>query len=202
MNIVPHTIRTPHPFLQTCSFANIWTHYKILASLEKLLFESLHYPISIWRMFNGSDHFTRYINNIRWDFFSRRIEDDELSNMNGIGKLWHSNLHKFHSRLFILWAAILKPRGVLDVDKVYFCAKDNAKKHQTVRYELVHQKPETPILRRGESFNLRIRFSDDRTFDFEKDLLRLNFKFGEIQSNLWTTLRKYLAITCNLFSFW
>ena len=152
-------------------------------------------------MFNGSDHFTRYINNIRWDFFSRRIEDDELSNMNGIGKLWHSNLHKFHSRLFILWAAILKPRGVLDVDKVYFYAKDNAKKHQTVRYELVHQKPETPILRRGESFNLRIRFSDDRTFDFEKDLLRLNFKFGEIQSNLWTTLRKYLAITCNLFSF-
>lgn len=75
--------------------------------------------------------------------------------------------------------AVPKPRGALDVDKVYFDARANAKKHRTVRYGLVHRKPETPILRRGESFFLRVRFRDGRTFDHERDLLRFNLNFGE-----------------------
>ena len=74
---------------------------------------------------------------------------------------------------------ISKPsKGSLVVDKAYFYAKDNAVEHKTVRYELVHRTPETPILRRGNSFAMCIRFNNGRTFDVNKDTLRLHFNFG------------------------
>ena len=80
---------------------------------------------------------------------------------------------------FYTFTAVPKAKGVLDVDKVYFYAKENAKAHRTLRYELVHRQPETPILRRGQPFTLLIRFSDDRAYDSAKDVLRLNLNFGK-----------------------
>lgn len=75
--------------------------------------------------------------------------------------------------------AVKPSKSTLVVDKAYFYVKDNAKEHKTIRYELVHRLPETPVLRRGRSFTLCIRFNSGRTFDVEKDILRLNFNFGK-----------------------
>lgn len=75
--------------------------------------------------------------------------------------------------------AVVPSKKALAVDKVYFYAKNNAKEHHTIRYELVHRSPETPVFRRGAAFMFVVRFADGRTFDHEKDILRLYFNFGE-----------------------
>ncbi|XP_044576670.1 hemocyte protein-glutamine gamma-glutamyltransferase-like isoform X2 [Cotesia glomerata] len=64
----------------------------------------------------------------------------------------------------------------LVVDTVYMYEKDNAKIHNTINYELVHLDPPTPILRRGQTFNIAIRF--DREYNDETDIVRLLFNFG------------------------
>ncbi|XP_017761962.1 PREDICTED: hemocyte protein-glutamine gamma-glutamyltransferase-like, partial [Eufriesea mexicana] len=54
--------------------------------------------------------------------------------------------------------------------------KENAKAHHTINYELVHLDPPTAVLRRGQSFNVALRFN--REYIAETDIVRLLFNFG------------------------
>ncbi|CAL4096191.1 unnamed protein product [Meganyctiphanes norvegica] len=64
------------------------------------------------------------------------------------------------------------------VDRVHWYCKQNARNHQTLPYDLIHDKrgPQA-VLRRGQPFYLAIRFKD-RDFDLKKDRVVLNFEFG------------------------
>lgn len=60
--------------------------------------------------------------------------------------------------------------------------EDNANSHQTSKFELTQQEPETggippsPVLRRGLSFYMTVRF--DRPYNPEIDTIRIHFYFG------------------------
>jgi len=64
------------------------------------------------------------------------------------------------------------------VERVHFYVKDNAKQHNTIKFDQIHDevKPK-PVLRRGQTFYVAMRFKE-RSFDVEKDRVVLNFKFG------------------------
>ena len=64
----------------------------------------------------------------------------------------------------------------LIVEMVYLYEKENAKLHHTINYELVHLEPATPVLRRGQSFHVALRFN--REYVDETDIVRLLFNFG------------------------
>lgn len=64
----------------------------------------------------------------------------------------------------------------LVVDMVHLYEKENAKAHHTISYELVHLEPATPVLRRGQSFYVALRFN--REYVAETDIVRLLFSFG------------------------
>lgn len=64
----------------------------------------------------------------------------------------------------------------LVVEMVHLYEKDNAKLHHTINYELVHLEPATPVLRRGQSFHIALRFN--REYVDETDIVRLLFNFG------------------------
>ncbi|XP_057672514.1 hemocyte protein-glutamine gamma-glutamyltransferase-like [Diorhabda carinulata] len=65
----------------------------------------------------------------------------------------------------------------ITVTGVNFFCQENSKHHHTDEYELVKAEAPAPVLRRGESFLLGIDL--DRTFDVEKDVIRISFGFGE-----------------------
>lgn len=64
----------------------------------------------------------------------------------------------------------------LAVEAVFFYEKENAATHRTSNYELVHLDPPTPVLRRGQAFNVALRFN--REYVDETDIVRLLFSFG------------------------
>lgn len=64
----------------------------------------------------------------------------------------------------------------LIVEDVYMYEKENAVKHHTYQYEMIHTTPPTGIFRRGQSFNCRIKFN--RPYINETDIVRLLFSFG------------------------
>ncbi|XP_046739313.1 hemocyte protein-glutamine gamma-glutamyltransferase-like [Diprion similis] len=64
----------------------------------------------------------------------------------------------------------------LVVDSVFLYEKENAVTHHTGNYELVHLEPPTPVLRRGQPFNLAVRFN--RPYVDSTDIVRLLFSFG------------------------
>lgn len=64
----------------------------------------------------------------------------------------------------------------LVVEMVHLYEKENAKVHHTISYELVHLEPATPVLRRGQSFHVALRFN--REYVAETDIVRLLFSFG------------------------
>nr|XP_033341897.1 hemocyte protein-glutamine gamma-glutamyltransferase-like [Megalopta genalis]XP_033341898.1 hemocyte protein-glutamine gamma-glutamyltransferase-like [Megalopta genalis]XP_033341899.1 hemocyte protein-glutamine gamma-glutamyltransferase-like [Megalopta genalis]XP_033341900.1 hemocyte protein-glutamine gamma-glutamyltransferase-like [Megalopta genalis]XP_033341901.1 hemocyte protein-glutamine gamma-glutamyltransferase-like [Megalopta genalis] len=64
----------------------------------------------------------------------------------------------------------------LVVEEVYFYEKENATAHRTINYELVHLDPPTPVLRRGQTFNLALRFNRD--YVDATDVVRMLFSFG------------------------
>lgn len=64
----------------------------------------------------------------------------------------------------------------LIVDEVYMYEKENAKLHNTHNFELIHLEKPTSILRRGQTFNLAVRFNRD--YVDETDIVRLLFNFG------------------------
>nr|CAD7596482.1 unnamed protein product [Timema genevievae] len=77
---------------------------------------------------------------------------------------------------------------VLEVDGVRMYPLENAKRHHTERYEMIHAE-ENPsvILRRGQEFELLVKFRE-RGFDPSKDIVRLVFTFGKAHGNSWPTL--------------
>lgn len=64
----------------------------------------------------------------------------------------------------------------LVVEAVHLYEKENATSHRTINYELVHLDPPTPVLRRGQPFNVALRFN--REYVDETDIVRLLFSFG------------------------
>ena len=54
--------------------------------------------------------------------------------------------------------------------------KENAKNHHTEKFEIVHLDPSTPVLRRGQTFNIALRFN--REYIDDTDIVRLLFSFG------------------------
>ncbi|CAL4121087.1 unnamed protein product, partial [Meganyctiphanes norvegica] len=68
--------------------------------------------------------------------------------------------------------------AVNKVDRVHWYFKGNARTHNTIRYDLIHdQKEAKPILRRGQEFYVALRFRD-RDFDVKRDRICLHFRFG------------------------
>ncbi|XP_046746549.1 hemocyte protein-glutamine gamma-glutamyltransferase-like [Diprion similis] len=64
----------------------------------------------------------------------------------------------------------------LEVKNVDLCERENAKPHRTDLYELVTMDPPTPVLRRGQSFKLKLDL--DRPFVEGSDIVRIVFSFG------------------------
>ncbi|XP_012281740.1 hemocyte protein-glutamine gamma-glutamyltransferase [Orussus abietinus] len=64
----------------------------------------------------------------------------------------------------------------LVVEQVYMYEEKNASAHRTSNFEVVHEDSPTPVLRRGQAFNLALRF--DRDYVDESDIVRLLFSFG------------------------
>ncbi|XP_035218185.1 hemocyte protein-glutamine gamma-glutamyltransferase-like [Stegodyphus dumicola] len=64
----------------------------------------------------------------------------------------------------------------IEVDTVEFYCNDNAKSHHTDNYDLLEGKEPSPVLRRGDSFFMAIRFN--RPFNIQTDKIRLDFTFG------------------------
>lgn len=79
----------------------------------------------------------------------------------------------------------INPPISVELTEMYI--KDNAKAHQTDKFELVVDTPATPVLRRGQPFFLAIRF--DRPFNLQEDMVRFIFEFGRFKMS---TLHIYL----------
>lgn len=73
--------------------------------------------------------------------------------------------------------------GTLEVDTVHFYEVDNAKQHHTDKYEVVHNTPPTPVLRRGQPFFLALRFKN-RDYQEFNDVVKLVFSYGEYSNKL------------------
>lgn len=66
----------------------------------------------------------------------------------------------------------------INVERVEFYPKENAKEHKTTEYDLVSSSDvPTPIFRRGFNFFFAVKF--DRDFDPSTDALRVHFNFGK-----------------------
>lgn len=66
----------------------------------------------------------------------------------------------------------------LEIDLAYFYPKDNAVRHHTDKFELIHDEIPVPILRRGQKFTIAVRFKE-RNFDENLDLVRFVFSYGK-----------------------
>lgn len=64
----------------------------------------------------------------------------------------------------------------LVVEGVYMYEKENAEAHHTFNFEMIHEEPAIPVLRRGQPFNVALRFN--REYMDETDIVRLLFSFG------------------------
>lgn len=64
----------------------------------------------------------------------------------------------------------------LMVETIYMYEAENARNHHTDNFELVHFDPPSAVLRRGQTFNIALRFNRD--YIDETDIVRLLFSFG------------------------
>lgn len=64
----------------------------------------------------------------------------------------------------------------LRVEMIHLYETENATSHRTENFELVHMESPTPVLRRGQVFNMAIRFNRDYIDD--TDIVRIIFNFG------------------------
>ena len=65
----------------------------------------------------------------------------------------------------------------LKVESIHFYELENAEKHHTIDYEIVHMSPAVPVVRRGQSFNVALRF-DNNDYVKGKDSVRVIFSCG------------------------
>ncbi|KAG7205076.1 hypothetical protein KM043_005453 [Ampulex compressa] len=70
----------------------------------------------------------------------------------------------------------------LVVVAVHMYEKDNATAHRTINYEIVHLDTPNPVLRRGQAFNMALRFN--REYVDDTDIVRLLFSFGPNPNSL------------------
>ncbi|KAK4873340.1 hypothetical protein RN001_015369 [Aquatica leii] len=67
--------------------------------------------------------------------------------------------------------------NILETVSIDLYPLDNAGPHRTDKFEMVHEETPTPVLRRGQNFNIQVRFKQ-RSFQKDKDVIRLIFNFG------------------------
>ncbi|XP_075229333.1 hemocyte protein-glutamine gamma-glutamyltransferase-like isoform X2 [Lycorma delicatula] len=67
--------------------------------------------------------------------------------------------------------------SVLEVETLHMYPLENAQRHHTDLYELVHRNKPTPVLRRGQSFFIVFKFKD-RSYNDKVDVVRLIFNYG------------------------
>lgn len=69
-------------------------------------------------------------------------------------------------------------RKALEIESLYLYPVENAKKHKTDKFELIHDEENPiPILRRGIKFTAAIRFKN-RGYNVKEDQIRLVFEYG------------------------
>lgn len=67
----------------------------------------------------------------------------------------------------------------LEVESVYFYPIENSKSHKTNKFELIYDEENPiPIFRRGIKFTIALRFKNNKSFDPQRDHLRVIFNFG------------------------
>lgn len=72
----------------------------------------------------------------------------------------------------------LKIKMALEVESLYFYPLENAAKHHTDRFEIIHSEPRVPVIRRGQSFIVAIRFQK-RSYIPKTDNIRFIFNCGK-----------------------
>ena len=66
----------------------------------------------------------------------------------------------------------------LSISTVYLYPKENAKRHHADRFEITQFHQPVPVIRRGQSFNAAVRFTE-REFILGRDNLRVMFSLGD-----------------------
>lgn len=66
----------------------------------------------------------------------------------------------------------------LSIQSIYLYPAQNASRHQTDRYEIVQFDSPIPVIRRGQSFNVAVRFTE-RDFVPGRDSLKVVLSLGE-----------------------
>lgn len=74
----------------------------------------------------------------------------------------------------------------LVVEHIHMYEKENAEAHRTNNFEFIHLDSPTPVLRRGQIFNVALRF--DREYVEDRDIVVLLFSFGPNPSALRGTI--------------
>uniref|UniRef100_T1HFV2 Transglutaminase N-terminal domain-containing protein n=1 Tax=Rhodnius prolixus TaxID=13249 RepID=T1HFV2_RHOPR len=103
--------------------------------------------------------------------FTNRAYNPELDKLRVLFKLGNCNLPK---TIFI----VIKTKMALKVSSVNLYPLENAKAHNTYKFEAVHLSPPTAIFRRGQEFDLEIVFSN-RSFNSQVDKLRIIFNYED-----------------------
>ena len=91
-------------------------------------------------------------------------------------------VYEFYYLFIYLFTFPEESRSALKVDLCGLYAEENAKSHQTSKFEITQQGPESggippsPVLRRGLPFYMTVRF--DRPYNPEIDTIRIHFYFG------------------------
>lgn len=66
----------------------------------------------------------------------------------------------------------------LKVELVHLYPLENAKQHHTDKFEVVHNKPATPVVRRGQAFFAALRFKE-RVYNDFTDVVSLVFNYSK-----------------------
>lgn len=66
----------------------------------------------------------------------------------------------------------------IEIASCEFYIKDNAKAHHTENYDLLEEKDPSPILRRGQPFQMAIRFS--RPFNMDSNSITVELTLGKV----------------------
>lgn len=65
----------------------------------------------------------------------------------------------------------------LNISSIYLYPEQNGVRHNTNQFEIVQFSPPVPVIRRGQSFNVAVRFTE-RDFDNKRDGLKVILSLG------------------------
>lgn len=66
----------------------------------------------------------------------------------------------------------------LEIESLHFYPLENAAKHHTDRFEIIHSEPRVPVIRRGQSFVVALRFQN-RNYIPKTDKIKFIFNCGK-----------------------